>query len=66
MFIKEMVRYLIDNNFNKFLEVYMTKISPQNSSKVIAQLIDLGSDEHYIKTLLNTIGSNCNIDDMVF
>ena len=30
-FIKEMVRYLWDNNFNSFIEIYVINVSPMKS-----------------------------------
>ena len=64
-YIKEMIRYLWDNNFNSYIEIYVIKVNQANSGLVLGTLMDLGAEENYIRQLLNTIGSNCQIDSLV-
>lgn len=64
-YIKEMTRYLWDNNFNTYIEIYVIRVNPQNSGLVLGCLMDLGAEENYIRQLLNTIGNNCQVDELV-
>lgn len=56
-----MTKYLWDNSLNNYLEIYVFKVNQKNSGKVLGALLDLGAEEHYIKQLLQSIGSNCDI-----
>ena len=60
-----MVDYLYENNFLQHIEMYILRVNPKNASKVFESLLVLGVDEQYIKKLLNTVGPNCDIVDMV-
>jgi clathrin heavy chain len=64
-YVKEMVRYLWENQFNSYIEIYVIKVNQSNSGLVLGTLMDLGAEENYIRQLLNTIGSNCQIDSLV-
>ena len=64
-YIKEMTRYLWENNFSVFIEMYVLRVNPANSGEVLGCLMDLGVEESYIKQLLNTIGSNCKIESLI-
>jgi clathrin heavy chain len=64
-YIKEMVRYLWDNGFNSYIEIYIVKVNQQNAGVVLGTLMDLGAEENYIKQLLMTIGSNCDLSSLV-
>lgn len=44
-----MVRYLWDNGFNSYIEIYIIKVNPGNSGLVLGNLMDLGAEENYIK-----------------
>jgi hypothetical protein len=48
-YIREMVQYLWENKFNSYLEIYVLKVSSQNSGRVMGSLLDLGADEMYIQ-----------------
>lgn len=44
-----MVRYLWDNGFNSYIEIYIVKVNQQNAGIVLGTLMDLGAEENYIK-----------------
>ena len=64
-FIKEMVRYLWENNFNKYIEMYVIRINPKKSGEVLGCLLDFGSEDSYIRQFLLTVGGNCDVAEMV-
>lgn len=64
-FVEEMTSYLYSNNANKYIEVYCQKVSPQKTPFVIGKLLDLDCNEDFIRGLLNSVGINCPVDDLV-
>ena len=64
-YIKEMTRYLWDNNFNAYIEIYVIRVNPSNAGTVLGCLMDVGAEESYIRQLLITIGNNCQVDVLV-
>lgn len=48
-FIREMVRYLWDNGFNSYIEIYIIKVNTSKAGEVMGNLMDLGAEENYIK-----------------
>jgi clathrin heavy chain len=64
-FVEEMTAYLYTNNANKYIEVYCQKVSPQKTPFVIGKLLDLDCNEDFIRGLLNSVGINCPVDDLV-
>eukprot|EP00953_Heterococcus_sp_UTEX-ZZ885_P024994 13617-Heterococcus_DN1.PRE.2 len=52
-FIEEMTGYLYTNNQQKYIEVYVQKVSPQKTPMVIGKLLDLDCNEDFIRNLLN-------------
>jgi len=63
-FIDEMVGYLYSNNFQKYIEVYVTKVSPQKTPLVVGKLLDLECNEDFLKNLLNQVGQ-CPVAELV-
>ena len=65
--IEDLTKYLYKNNFQKFIEVYLFRVSknPQAPAIVLGALIDLECEETYIKQLLKTIRSQCPVDQVV-
>ncbi|KAF1331725.1 Clathrin heavy chain, partial [Globisporangium splendens] len=63
-FVEELTQYLYSNNLLKYIDVYVTKVSPQKTPSVIGKLLDLDCNEDYIKNLLNQI-PQCPVDDLV-
>ena len=64
-YIKEMARYLWENSFTVYIEMYVLRVNPANAGEVLGALLDLGVEETYIKQLLNSIGGNCRADILV-
>ena len=48
----------------KFLEVYVSKVSPDKAPQVVGKLLDLDGDETFIKNLL-MLGFQCPVETMV-
>ena len=64
-YIKPMVRYLWENNFSKYIEMYVIRINPKKSGEVLGCLLDLGAEDPYIRQFLLTVGGNCDVAEMV-
>lgn len=64
-FIDEMTAYLFSNNMQKYIDVYVQKVSPQKTPQVIGKLLDLEASEEYIRTLLTTVGQLCPVAELV-
>lgn len=63
-FIDELTRYLYNNKQNKFIEIYLFKVNQNATPKVLGTLLELDTDEIYIKQLLNSIRV-CPIPELV-
>ena len=64
-FIEEMTHYLFSNNLLKYIEVYCNKVSPQQTPAVVGKLLDLDSNEDFIRGLLNSAGHACPVEELV-
>jgi clathrin heavy chain len=64
-FVDEMTAYLYGNNAAKYIEVYCLKVSPAKTPVVIGKLLDLDCNEDFIRGLLNSVGINCPVGDLV-
>mmetsp|Transcript_15803 Transcript_15803/g.20869 ORF Transcript_15803/g.20869 Transcript_15803/m.20869 type:complete len:1733 (+) Transcript_15803:212-5410(+) len=64
-FIDEMTGYLYSNNLLKYIEVYVTKVSPQKTPKVVGKLLDLDCNEDFVRGLLNATGLACPVEELV-
>ena len=64
-FVDEMTAYLYTNQMHKYIEVYVQKVSPQKTPQVVGKLLDLECNEDFIKALLNTVGPQCPIGELV-
>jgi len=60
-----MTQYLYENKLTKYIEVYCHKVSPQHTPVVVGKLLDLDVNEDFIRTLLNSVGHACPVDDLV-
>ena len=49
----------------KYIEVYVTKVSPQKTPQVVGKLLDLESNEEFVKSLLNAVGQLCPVAELV-
>lgn len=63
-FTEELTRYLYNNKQNKYIEIYLFKVNPNATPKVLGTLLDQNCDEIYIKQLLNSIRM-CPIPELV-
>lgn len=64
-FVDELTEYLYLNSLLQYIEVYVTKVSPQKTPMVIGKLFDLGANEDFIKRLLMAVGTACPVDELV-
>lgn len=53
-FTDELTRYLFSNKQKQFIEVYLFKVNPKATPKVLGTLLELDCDEIYIQQLLNS------------
>jgi len=64
-FIDEMTAYLYNNNLLKYIEVYVTKVSPPKSPMVVGKLLDLDCNEDFIRNLLSQVGPMAPAEELV-
>jgi len=64
-FVEELTEYLYSNSLLQYIEVYCTKVSPQKTPQVVGKLLELDSNEDFIKKLLMAVGVACPVEDMV-
>ena len=64
-FVDEMTAYLYSNNLLKYVEVYVQKVSPQKTPQVVGKLLDLEANEEFVRSLLNSVGQLCPVDELV-
>jgi clathrin heavy chain len=64
-FVDELAEYLYHNSLLQYIEVYVTKVSPQKTPQVVGKLFDLGANEDFVKRILMSVGSACPVDEMV-
>ncbi|OMJ87695.1 hypothetical protein SteCoe_10539 [Stentor coeruleus] len=64
-FTEELTRYLFKNNLNRYIEVYLVKLNPKAAPAVLGTLLELDSDETYVKQILNTIRAACPAENLI-
>ena len=64
-FIEEMTAYLYGNNLQKYIEVYVQKVSPPKTPMVVGKLLDLEASEEFVKNILNSVGQMCPVAELV-
>lgn len=64
-FVDELTEYLYLNSLLQYIEVYVTKVSPQKTPMVVGKLFDLGANEDFVKRILMSVGSACPVDETV-
>mmetsp|Transcript_26943 Transcript_26943/g.41276 ORF Transcript_26943/g.41276 Transcript_26943/m.41276 type:complete len:1727 (-) Transcript_26943:146-5326(-) len=64
-FVDELTDYLYLNSLLQYVEVYVTKVSPQKTPQVVGKLLDLGANEDFIKRILMAVGTACPVEEMV-
>jgi len=60
-----MTQYLYSNNLKKYIEVYVQKVSPQKTPQVVGKLLDLDSNEDFVRGLLQSVGLACPVEELV-
>lgn len=63
--VDELTEYLYLNSLLQYIEVYVTKVSPQKTPGVVGKLFDLGANEDFTKRILMAVGTACPVDEMV-
>lgn len=64
-FVHDLILYLYKNKYFKFIEVYVQQISPSNTPKVVAGLLDVDCDENIIKGLLMSVLGRVPLRELV-
>ncbi len=64
-FVEELTKYLYSNNLQKYIEVYVQKVSPQKTPMVVGKLLDLDCNEDFIKSTLMAVGQMCPVEPLV-
>lgn len=64
-FVDELTQYLYNSHLQKYIEVYVQKVSPQKTPQVVGKLLDLQCNEEFIRTLLNSVGQLCPVAELV-
>lgn len=64
-FVDELTAYLYSNNLQKYIEVYVQKVSPQKTPQVVGKLLDLEANEEFVRNLLNSVGQLCPVAELV-
>jgi len=64
-FVEELSEYLYTNGLVQYIEIYVTKVSPQKTPQVVGKLLELDANEDLIKKILLSVGGACPIDEMV-
>jgi len=64
-FVDELTEYLYLNSLLQYIEVYVTKVSPNKTPQVIGKLFDLGANEDFIKRILMAVGTACPVEELV-
>ena len=64
-YVDELVKFFVSNNQMQFVESYALKVNPQNIPIVAGTLMDLDTNEDFIKNLVLTAGTYCPAAQLV-
>jgi len=64
-FVDELTAYLYNSNLQKYIEVYVQKVSPQKTPQVVGKLLDLECNEEFVRSLINSVGQLCPVAELV-
>lgn len=64
-FVEELAEYLYTNSLIQYIEVYVTKVSPQKTPQIVGKLLELDANEDLIKKILMSVGTACPVEEMV-
>jgi len=63
-YIEELTEYLYPERM-KYIAVYVQKVNPGKTPKVVGKLLDLNCEQTFIQTLLNSVRNLCPVDPLV-
>jgi len=63
--VHDLVLYLYQNGLTKFIEVYVQRVNPVRTPKVIDGFWDIDHDEAAIKSLLASVTGTSPFDELV-
>ncbi|KAG7392353.1 hypothetical protein PHYPSEUDO_000761 [Phytophthora pseudosyringae] len=61
--VDELTQYMYSNNMMRYIEVFVTKVSPEKAPAVVGKLLDLDCNEDGIKNLLKQI-TDCPVAEL--
>ncbi|KAJ9065474.1 Clathrin heavy chain [Entomophthora muscae] len=64
-FVHDLVLYLYQNNFHKYIEIYVQKVNVSRMPVVVGALLDVDCDENIIKNLLMSVQGAFPVDELV-
>ncbi|KAJ3211483.1 hypothetical protein HDU67_004519 [Dinochytrium kinnereticum] len=64
-FVHDLVLYLYQQNLYKYIEIYVQKVNPARTPKVVGALLDVDCDESIIKNLLFSVRGAVPVDELV-
>ncbi|KAI0239202.1 Clathrin heavy chain [Massospora cicadina] len=64
-FVHDLVLYLYQNNFYKYIETYVQKVNASRTPVVIGALLDVDCDEGIVKNLLMSVQGAFPVDELV-
>lgn len=59
------VSHFVPPSLSLSLKVYVQKVSPHKTPMVVGKLLDLDCSEDFIRQLLNSVGHQCPVDELV-
>jgi clathrin heavy chain len=63
-FVHDLVLYLYQNGYAKYIEIYVQKVNPSRTPVVIGALLDVDCEESVIKNLLLSVRNPLPIDEL--
>jgi len=64
-YIEELTKYLWSNQFQQYIDIYILKVNPNASPRVLGCLIDLEAEESYVKQILNSLRGQCPVEEVI-
>lgn len=64
-YVDELTEYLFRNGMARFVAVYVEKVSPNKTPKVVGKLLDLDAEEEFVRGLLNSVRGACPVEPLV-
>jgi clathrin heavy chain len=64
-FVEELTAYLYNSKLQRYIEVYVQKMSPQKTPQVVGELLDLGCNEEFLLSLIMSVEELCPVAGLV-